>query len=356
MTDLRLRAVVLAAGRGERLRPLTEFVPKPLLPVHGKPVAAYTLEQLARQKCEAVAINLFHLGDQIRRAFGDSFAGMPLTYSPESELLGTLGALVPLREFLSQADLILIINGDSLCRWPLRRLIQSHRERAAPASLLVSKRVDPEDFGGGVAVDTNGNAVSFRQAGGEPTAGRRRVFMGAQALSAALLERLGKAPADIIADLYEPLLAEGGRLAAVETACRWHDLGTPERYLRGARSWARQGRRVTGHRGWISPEARLGADVSVRQTVVERGCRLGEGAEISGSLLLEGARVGDRCRVVESVVGPGVALPAGTTVEGRMVTRVKSDSVPAASDSVVGGLVYSPLDRASHRRSEEGRR
>jgi NDP-sugar pyrophosphorylase family protein len=350
LTDFRLRAVVLAAGKGERLRPLTDFLPKPLLPVRGKPVAAYTLEQLARQKCEAVAINLFHLGDQIRRAFGDSFAGMPLTYSPETELLGTLGALVPLHEFLSAADLILIINGDSLCRWPLRRLIQTHRERAAQASLLVSKRVDPEGFGGGVAVDTNGNVVSFRRAGGEPTAGRRRVFMGAHVLSPDVMERLVKAPADFIADLYEPLLAEGARLAAVETACRWHDLGTPERYLRGARSWARQVRRVGGQRCWVSPEAELAADVSVRQAVVEKGCRLGKGAEISGSLLLEGVRVGDRCRVLQSVVGPGVALPAGTSVEGRMVTRVRSDSVPAASDSVVGGLVYSPLDRASFQR------
>ena len=84
MKKLRLRALVLAAGRGERLRPLTDSAPKPLLPVAGQAVAAHTLERLRRAGCEEVALNLHYLGEQIHDRFGDSFAGMPLRYSPET--------------------------------------------------------------------------------------------------------------------------------------------------------------------------------------------------------------------------------------------------------------------------------
>src|SRR5262245_6139342 len=118
MRRLRLRALVLAAGRGERLRPLTATIPKPLLPVGGRPLAAWTLERLRLAGVEAAALNLHHLGDSIRAAFGASYRGMPLVYSDERELLGTGGALPPLRDFLGEADLVLVVNGDSLCRWP----------------------------------------------------------------------------------------------------------------------------------------------------------------------------------------------------------------------------------------------
>src|SRR3954451_2607453 len=100
MQGRRIRAVVLAAGPGPRPRPLTSLTPKPLLPVRGVPILGHTLARLAAIGCEAAAVNLHHLGDQIRRRFGDAHAGMPLTWSEEPEILGTLGALFPLRDFL----------------------------------------------------------------------------------------------------------------------------------------------------------------------------------------------------------------------------------------------------------------
>jgi len=126
LKPVRFRAVVLAAGFGRRLRPLTDWLPKPLLPVCGKPVVLHTLEALAAAGCEATALNLHHLGEPIRRRLGDDFEGMPLTYSEEPEILGTLGALYPLRDFIAGAEHLLIVNGDSLCRWPLAGLLRRH--------------------------------------------------------------------------------------------------------------------------------------------------------------------------------------------------------------------------------------
>src|SRR4051812_11891584 len=108
MQGRRLRALVLAAGLGTRLRPLTDLVPKPLLPVTGVPLLGYTLAQLAVLGCEEVAINLHYLGEKIRQRFGPSFAGMRITYSEEPVLLGTLGAFGPLREFFAPADQVLL--------------------------------------------------------------------------------------------------------------------------------------------------------------------------------------------------------------------------------------------------------
>src|SRR5215470_4807101 len=166
MQGLRIRAVVLAAGLGTRLRPLTDLTPKPLLPVRGVPILGHTLARLAAAGCEAVAVNLHYLGDQIRKRFGDAHAGMPLTWSEEPEILGTLGALHPLKEFFAPADLVLLINGDSLCRWPLRRLVRrhlaAHQANGAQATLALASRPDPAEFGGGVGIDPAGRIQSFR--------------------------------------------------------------------------------------------------------------------------------------------------------------------------------------------------
>jgi len=138
----RVRALVLAAGRGERLRPLTEELAKPLLPVAGRPLAAWTLERLRRAGVDAAALNLHHRGERIRAAFGESFRGLPLVYSEEPELLGTGGALPPLRDFFAAADVALLVNGDSLCRWPLERLRLSARRRPAQHPLPPAVPVD----------------------------------------------------------------------------------------------------------------------------------------------------------------------------------------------------------------------
>jgi mannose-1-phosphate guanylyltransferase len=348
VTAVRFRALVLAAGRGERLRPLTDRLPKPLLPVAGQPVAAHTLARLAAAGCEAAAINLHHQGELIRKRFGGRFGAMPLTYSEEPERLGTLGALWPLRDFLAAAELVVVINGDSLCRWPVKTLLRRHRARRAAATLLLARRADPAGFGGGVGVDRDRRIVSFRPGG--PAAGdadRRWVFAGAQVLSPELLARLRPGPADIVRDLYEPLLGEGALLAGCPTRARWHDLGTPRRYLGGVLDWARGGwpRRWVG-RSWVSPEAVVGRGVRLDRVAIEAGARVEAGARLERVVVLEGARIGAGARLRRVVVGPGAVLPSGARIERRLVSRAAEGVAPAATDSRVGGLIYTPLDSA----------
>ncbi len=328
---------MLAAGQGERLRPLTDFLPKPLMPVRGQSVAARTIEELARAGCEAVAINLFYRGDDIRKALGDEQSGVPITYSQETRLLGTLGALWPLREFLEPADLVVIVNGDSLCRWPIKKLIRRHHRNSSLSTLLVSKRVDPAPFGGGITVDKKGKVVSLRSKVPTENDQQRRLFMGAHVFSPKLLGRLQQGRSNFVPDLYEPLIAAGEALGTVCTTRPWHDLGTPRHYLRGVLAWGRRG-------GWVSPAAEVASSGKIKRAVIEGGVRVDEGTEITTALVLQGARIGSGCRVFDSIIGPGVTLPSNTSVEGRLVTVVRDGDARSESPSVlVGGLQYKEM-------------
>lgn len=350
MQGRRLRALVLAAGLGTRLRPLTELVPKPLLPVTGVPILGHTLAQLAAAGCEAIAVNLHHLGEQIRQRFGDAIAGIPITWSEEPELLGTLGPFSRLREFFAPADLVLLVNGDSLCQWPLRRLIRKHLAGDAKATLLLASRPSPALFGGGVGVDHQGRIVSFwpgdpaepRTRPGEVV--RRYVFAGAHVFGPELLEGVGPQKADIVRNLYVPLLDEGAHLQALVTPRRWHDLGTPQRYLDAVVDQARAGwPERLWRRAWISPEAAIGSGAKVRDAAVEAGAQVGDGAQVERSVLLPGARVGPGSVVRESILGFGAAVPAGTWVERRIVMPQGAGFAPGLDDSIVGGAVFIPI-------------
>lgn len=308
----RLRALVLAAGLGTRLRPLTERVPKPALPVCGTPILGHTLSALAAAGCEAAAINLHHRGEVIRRALGDRWQGLPLTYSEEPEILGTLGALAPLRSFLEAADLVLLVNGDSLCRWPFDRLIAHHLARSAAVTLLLATRPNVTEFGGGVGVDGQGRVVSFRSSGDDARhIARRAVFAGAHVLAPSLLEEVAPHPSDIVRNLYEPRLAKGEVIHSLSTTRSWHDLGSPERYRLGVLDWAKG--------PWVSKEARIEKGASVTASVVEAGAFIETGAVVRDSVILPGAHIGRAAVIQRCVVGFGTAVPALARAHERLV-------------------------------------
>lgn len=340
---------MLAAGLGTRLRPLTLSQPKPLLPVAGSPLIAYTLRALHKAGCDEVAVNLHYQGEKIAARFGAEFEGMPIRYSREKTIQGTLGALRPLRSFLEEFEFAVIVNGDSLARWPITRLLRHHVQHRPKATLLTSSRVRVEEYGGGIGIARDGQVTSFRPTSLEPGARdasdservRRRVFAGAQVLSPELLSEIPEGPADLVVDLYEPLLETGGRIEAIESSDFWLDLGTPGRYLEGVLGWT--GRGGLGRRGWRSPEADLSSDASVRASVVEPGASVGSGARVRRSLILSGASIGAGCKVTDSVIGFSVSLPPGTVVDRRLVTEARADTPPATNASTVGGLVYAPL-------------
>ncbi|HZC45995.1 MAG TPA: NDP-sugar synthase [Candidatus Acidoferrum sp.] len=134
-----MRALVLAAGMGERLRPLTDTTPKPMLELGGRPLIHYPLAMLRRAGITEVAINLHHLASSIQDGLGDGSAlGLRITYAPERVLLGTGGPLNGLRNFLSgDGDTFVIANSDTILDLDLRAMLAFHRDRAALATIAL---------------------------------------------------------------------------------------------------------------------------------------------------------------------------------------------------------------------------
>ena len=317
----RVRALVLCAGRGERLRPLTAAVPKPLLPVAGRAVAMRTIDRLHRAGCET-AVNLFHLGSEVRRGLESeaSACGIDLRFAVEPDLLGTLGAVVNLRDFLAAADDIVLVNGDSLCRWPIREALSRHRRSGADVTLQVGWHAS---VGGGVLVDPRGLVTGLRDVRVGPDRGRIRTFQGLHILSRRVVEQIPVHPSsnDIVEGLYQPLLRSGARIVGFRSRRRWHDLGTPRRYLEGALDWGRTDgvnrRRRSFHCPWrfLCPKRRHRTQRPRTRQLRRRGRRRRTEPDPARRPRSAQAR-----QLLEAIIAPGVRVPADARIEGELVT------------------------------------
>ncbi|MYA08184.1 MAG: NDP-sugar synthase [Holophagales bacterium] len=336
-----VRALVLCAGRGERLRPLTGAVPKPLLPVAGRAVAMRTIDLLHRAGCE-IAVNLCHLGDAVRRGLESEAVGrgLELRFEVEPDLLGTLGAVVNLRDFLADADEVVLVNGDSLCRWPIRQALDRHRRSGADVTLQVGW---DDRVGGGVEVDPRGLVVGLRDLQVGTVRGRKRTFQGLHVLSRRVVEQISTRPSsnDIVEGLYQPLLRAGARIAGFRSRRPWHDLGTPRRYLEGALDWGRTAGGRRRRRRFIAPGVSVAPGAVVEHSVLEPGSHVGEGAVVERSLVMPGARIGPGARIRETILAPGVGVSEFVRIDEQLVTPV--DWGLGAGSRERDGLVFTPL-------------
>jgi mannose-1-phosphate guanylyltransferase len=140
-----MRALVLAAGLGERVRPLTETIPKPMLEVGGRPLIHYSLAMLRRAGITQVAINVHHLAGEIQRGLRDGKSlGLEITYSPEPTLTGTGGPLNALRGFFGEETFVLA-NSDSILDLDLAAMVAFHRDRGAVATIALFKHNDDRE-------------------------------------------------------------------------------------------------------------------------------------------------------------------------------------------------------------------
>lgn len=311
-----MRAMILAAGLGTRLRPLTEEVPKPLLPVANRPQIHYVLDQLARAGVQEVVVNLHHLAQHVRSALGESYGGIRIAYSHEPELLGTGGGLKKVERFFAEEPFILA-NADALTDADLGEAVRRHRETGAAATMVV-RDWDPAGGYAKVEVDAGGMVRRIGDRGsGEGLS--PAVFTGIHILSRAILRRLPeRAPSCIVRDGYLPMLAAGDRVAAHRIAGYWRDIGTLSAYL-DANDEALRGR-VPGAPGGAADGGALrrrfrGVEFTT-PVLVGAGCRIGEGSAVGPAVALgDGCLVGERCRLEGVVALPGARFAPGETVQ-----------------------------------------
>lgn len=310
--------MVLAAGLGLRMRPLTLLRAKPALPVLGRPLIQWTLELLARHGVTDVVINLHHLPSTVVRAVAEARPfGLSVTYSRERTILGTAGGPRRVRDFFG-GDPLLLVNGDVVFDFDLARLVQRHRASGARATLALLPNPDARRYGA-VVTDPDG---AIRSLAGlpRPARGTASLFTGIHVLDPALLDRLPPGASDSVKDLYAPLVAEGERLLGVRVRGAWHDLGSPAAYLAAHVAMLASGfHDVPPRHPLVDPTARVAAGARLTASVVGPGAVVGEGACIARSVLWEGAVVGKRARVRDCILATGARIAAGEDVRGQVI-------------------------------------
>jgi mannose-1-phosphate guanylyltransferase len=338
-----LAAMVLCAGLGTRLRPLTARVPKPAVPVGGVPLVRWTMALLAGAGVRRVAVNVHHLPDAMEAAAAAAAGalGLPLAVSREPVIAGTGGALREARAALTGADAIVLFNGDILFDVDLSAALAAHRATGALATMVLLPMPAGASYAA-VEVDASGAvrriAGKFGPGGAGLTAWH---FSGVHVLSPELLARVPAEPfeADVNRHVYPPLMASGAIRGFVASGA-WDDLGTPARYLAANRallSGAFPRARFAGA-DLLAGAAALAPGVHVAPgAVVHPGARLhgpvllapgaevDAGADVGPEAVVGAARIRRSARVERAVVWDGTEIAAGERVV---------DAIAAGADRV----------------------
>ena len=287
-----LSAIVLSAGFGTRLRPLTEHLPKPLMPVGDRPMIAHVAEALRRAGIERMVANTHHLAidfeHEIKRL------GIDVEVVHEPEILGTAGGVANASAALGSGE-ILIWNGDILA--PALD-VQALRERFTVTRVATLWVVEPAAAGRGtVGLDEQGNVVRLRGEvfGTEVSGGE---YLGIQVMSPGLRATL-PTKGCLVGDVALPLLRRGGTIASFTFRDEWDDVGQPDALLRANMRWLERG----GLSAWSAADADIGPGVRLERSIVGAGARVRGHGAITESVVFPGAELsapGDRVLVAKA--------------------------------------------------------
>jgi NDP-sugar pyrophosphorylase family protein len=298
-----MKAMLLAAGRGTRFRPVTERIPKPLFPFLNVPLAEIHLAALKRAGVTEAGVNLHHLGDQIESHLRDRSADLPeLRFFHEPQILGTAGALANAADFLA-GEAFLVVNADAAILPDFPRLLARHRETGRAATLLVVENRDPDRY---TPLQAEGDRVT-RFGGGMA---RPLLYTGVCVLSPDLLSRILPGERALVADLWDPLLAEGREeIGWLLHLGGFADLGRPRDFLRASLETLERGGPFPAGAGAFHPKPRVLSLDPLRELEAESSvlgrAAIGPETRVRDSVVWSGSRIGARARIDRCVVAGG---------------------------------------------------
>jgi mannose-1-phosphate guanylyltransferase len=316
-----MQALVLAGGEGTRLRPLTYTVPKPVLPLAGRPHIAYVIDWLRRHGVDDVIVSCGFLAEGMRRTLADLEPGVEIRYAEEPEARGTAGAIRFAEDMLG--DRFLVLNGDVLCDLDLTALIEQHERTGARATIALYPVSDPGGYGL-VHRHEDGEITEFLEKPKPEQIDTDEINAGAYLLERSVLDLIPPGQAvSIERETFPRLIGEG--LYGIRLEGYWIDIGTPDRFLEA--NWDILERRIetvvsadldgpmmVGEGCEISPDAELRPPC-----VVGKNCHVGAGAVIERSVLLDGCVVEGEAMISNSILSAGVRVEEGARLDGEVV-------------------------------------
>lgn len=308
MTPIDVEVMILAAGLGTRLRPLTLDRAKPAVPFIGQPLVVHVARWLAKAGFTRAVANTHYRPESVRAAL----AGAPLDiqFSHEPDILGTAGALAHARDggLLSGRRPVLVVNGKLFTTLDPARLLRAHARSGAAVTLLLTPNPAREAF---TEVFAEAGAVTGFSAPRTPVSDAPLLFTGVQVVSPEVLASLTPRFSDIVRDVFGPLIERRSVKAHVDRDGRWWEMSTPRRYL--------------------DFHQRATAEGLAPSVIIGPGSVIHPHAHVERAVLWEGVRVEAHARVIDSVLGRGVVIAKGESVAHAVV--VDRRLVPESSES-----------------------
>ena len=302
-----MRAIVLSAGYGTRLWPLTEDRTKPAIPILGKPLVGYVAEYLAGYGIDEIVVNLHHRPESVRRALGDgSSFGVKLHYVEEPVILGTSGALDNTRAFFEHETFV-VVNGKIITDIDLNAAIETHRKANAIATLVLLPNTRRERFS---VVETEAGRI--KGFGGMPVADgggeAPLMFTGIHILEPRIFEYVPRGVfSDSVIHVYPQAMAKGEIVAAHVASGKWRELSTLKRYLDISVELLKE----AGKTFVAGANTAIASSATVNDSVLWDNVQIASGARVNRAVLADNVKIG-----ADEVIENAVVVPR-TLVEGK---------------------------------------
>ena len=310
--------VVLAGGFGTRLRPWTETIPKPLLPILDKSMIEHVLDVLPESQVDKVLIAAGYGVEQIR----EHFEKIPLPYEvvivEETEPLGTGGAIANCREHLSGGTFC-VINGDLITSLKVEEMLEFHKQNGGIATISLWEVEDPSRFGVADYKEDTGKIMRFQEKPAIEDAYSNLINAGTYILEQEIFDFMPDEAHSIERDIYEKI-AETGALNGFPFEGMFVDAGTPPSFVEASQACINSGRFATGQvtgDSWIGDGCEnfgeaMGSSLGSNVTI-------GEGSSIHNSVILEGAIIGSNCQLHGCLIGKGAEVNDGSNLNSKIV-------------------------------------
>ena len=345
-SNLPHRAMVLAAGFGKRLRPLTTYYAKPALPLLGRAVIEYSLRRIARQGIRDVVVNLHHRPETLEPVLERASETLNIHRSLETEILGTAGGLKKAAPLLGQGA-FLLVNGDTISDLDLPKMAEVHARSKGKATLLLRPRPAGGGYSG-IGVGKRGEILGIERGREAGEKSSDLMFAGVWLLDPSVFDLLSGEPRGLEEELLPRLIDEKSAFGSVSDG-RWITIDTPRRYWEASLTMVRD--RIFEEEWAVRRRPHAVVEGASARVLVGNDTRVEEGVRFRGTVIL-----GARCHVahgvkLENVVcWDGVSILSGASIGNCVVT----DGVVVPSESELKDKVILKLgpDRSGLRRRE----
>jgi NDP-sugar pyrophosphorylase family protein len=340
--DIVIKALILAGGKGARLRPLALHIPKPIVPLANIPFLFFQIDHIKRAEITEIILSLSYQPRKITDIFGDGMQyGVTLRYTHEDLPRGTAGAFKAAENLID--DTTIVLNGDILTDTDLLDVLQYHRSKKADATIVTARVMNPVGYGL-VETDAEGRVVRFTEKPPEDDVTGDSINAGIYILEKSILDRIPSDGAQSFErELFPAMVQEGARVYAYLTHGYWQDIGSPQKYLEATFGIISGRTKMPGYpqkacppNNWEKHQVSIDSftvldgkcvikpGVAIENSVLGEACRVEEGALIKDSVIWSGTRILPNARIERAIVGRQCHIGEGARLRPGTVLGDKS--------------------------------